>query len=83
MLRNYTRYIQHTLVREDALNNKKIKGSPTGKKGRQIIRPEQWDMKSRPAGTMSAVLGVGEITRLSTVSRRKEYFGEENSVSLS
>eukprot|EP00972_Heterocapsa_arctica_P002509 364167-Heterocapsa_arctica.AAC.1 len=39
MLRNYIRYIQHTLVREDALKNKKIKGSP--KKGRQIIRPEQ------------------------------------------
>eukprot|EP00972_Heterocapsa_arctica_P067633 9985333-Heterocapsa_arctica.AAC.1 len=41
MLRNYIRYIQHTLVREDALNNKNIKGSPTGKKGRQMIRPEQ------------------------------------------
>eukprot|EP00972_Heterocapsa_arctica_P035822 5269493-Heterocapsa_arctica.AAC.1 len=41
MLSNYIIYIQHTLVREDALNNKKIKGSSTGKKGRQIIRPEQ------------------------------------------
>eukprot|EP00972_Heterocapsa_arctica_P031846 4691769-Heterocapsa_arctica.AAC.1 len=41
VLRNYIRYIQHTLVREDALKNKKIKGSPTVKKGRQIIRPEQ------------------------------------------
>eukprot|EP00972_Heterocapsa_arctica_P010651 1563173-Heterocapsa_arctica.AAC.1 len=41
MLRNYIRYIQHTLVRDDALKNKQIKGSPTGKKGRQLIRPEQ------------------------------------------
>eukprot|EP00972_Heterocapsa_arctica_P078948 11641023-Heterocapsa_arctica.AAC.1 len=30
MLRTYIRYIQHTLVREDALKNKKIKGSPHG-----------------------------------------------------
>eukprot|EP00972_Heterocapsa_arctica_P006970 1020053-Heterocapsa_arctica.AAC.1 len=41
MLRNYVRYIQHTLFREDELKHKKIKGSPTGEKGRQIIRPEQ------------------------------------------
>eukprot|EP00972_Heterocapsa_arctica_P000247 35359-Heterocapsa_arctica.AAC.1 len=41
MLRNYIRHIQHVLVWEDALKNKHIKGSPTGKIGRQIIRPEQ------------------------------------------
>eukprot|EP00972_Heterocapsa_arctica_P109793 16165087-Heterocapsa_arctica.AAC.1 len=41
MLNNYLIYITHPLVREDALDNTKIKGSPTGTKGRQIIRPEQ------------------------------------------
>eukprot|EP00972_Heterocapsa_arctica_P021480 3161465-Heterocapsa_arctica.AAC.1 len=41
MLNDYIKYIQHTLVREDALNIKQIKGSPTGKKGRQLIIPEQ------------------------------------------
>eukprot|EP00972_Heterocapsa_arctica_P033746 4966159-Heterocapsa_arctica.AAC.1 len=29
MLRNYARSIQHTLVREEALKHKQIKGSPT------------------------------------------------------
>eukprot|EP00972_Heterocapsa_arctica_P068835 10172680-Heterocapsa_arctica.AAC.1 len=29
MLRNYIRYVQHTLVREDALKHNNIKGSPT------------------------------------------------------
>eukprot|EP00972_Heterocapsa_arctica_P006534 956277-Heterocapsa_arctica.AAC.1 len=45
MLNNYISYIQHSLVRADALNNKKIKGTPTGTKGRPIIIPEQMGHK--------------------------------------
>eukprot|EP00972_Heterocapsa_arctica_P075877 11192435-Heterocapsa_arctica.AAC.1 len=41
MVNTYINYIHNTLVREDALNNKKIKGNPTGIKGRQIIKPER------------------------------------------
>eukprot|EP00972_Heterocapsa_arctica_P100134 14765838-Heterocapsa_arctica.AAC.1 len=40
-LKNYIIYINHPLVRTYALYNKKIKGTPPGTKGRQIIRPEQ------------------------------------------
>eukprot|EP00972_Heterocapsa_arctica_P082627 12174841-Heterocapsa_arctica.AAC.1 len=50
MLRNYIRYIQHTLVREDAFNNNNIKGPPTGKKGRHIIRPEQMGHEVQTCG---------------------------------
>eukprot|EP00972_Heterocapsa_arctica_P106269 15655441-Heterocapsa_arctica.AAC.1 len=50
MLINYIIYIQHTLVREGALTNKKIKGSPTGKKGRQIIRPEHMGHEVQTCG---------------------------------
>eukprot|EP00972_Heterocapsa_arctica_P100258 14784482-Heterocapsa_arctica.AAC.1 len=41
VLNNYLIYITHPFVRKDALDNKKIKGTPPGTKGRQIIRPEQ------------------------------------------
>eukprot|EP00972_Heterocapsa_arctica_P067648 9987577-Heterocapsa_arctica.AAC.1 len=48
MLNNYLIYITHPFVREDASDNNKIKGTPTGTKGRQIIRPEhKWVMKFR------------------------------------
>eukprot|EP00972_Heterocapsa_arctica_P076141 11231682-Heterocapsa_arctica.AAC.1 len=50
MLINYVIYIQHTLVREDALKINKIKGSPTGKKGRQIIIPEQMGHEVQTCG---------------------------------
>eukprot|EP00972_Heterocapsa_arctica_P040327 5941671-Heterocapsa_arctica.AAC.1 len=32
MLRTYIKSIQHASIKEDAIKNKKIKGSPTGKK---------------------------------------------------
>eukprot|EP00972_Heterocapsa_arctica_P027760 4082111-Heterocapsa_arctica.AAC.1 len=35
---------------EDALNNKKIKGSPIGKKGRHIIIPEQMGHEVQTCG---------------------------------
>eukprot|EP00972_Heterocapsa_arctica_P068289 10090445-Heterocapsa_arctica.AAC.1 len=79
MLRNYIIYIQHTLVREDAFKNNNIKGSPTINKADKLSDLNKWDMMSNPAGTMSTVLGVGVIPRLSTVSRRKESSGEDNS----
>eukprot|EP00972_Heterocapsa_arctica_P038814 5719191-Heterocapsa_arctica.AAC.1 len=41
MIKNYLKYITHPLVRKDALENKKVKDTPTGVKGRQIITPEQ------------------------------------------
>eukprot|EP00972_Heterocapsa_arctica_P102214 15061508-Heterocapsa_arctica.AAC.1 len=41
LLKNYITYINHPLVRKDTLDNKKIKGTPTGTKCRPIIRPEQ------------------------------------------
>eukprot|EP00972_Heterocapsa_arctica_P084638 12466599-Heterocapsa_arctica.AAC.2 len=63
MLNNYIRYIQDTLVREDALNNKKIKGSPTGKKGRQIIIPEQMGHEVQTCGDYEYCLGCGRTTK--------------------
>eukprot|EP00972_Heterocapsa_arctica_P044051 6503819-Heterocapsa_arctica.AAC.1 len=63
MLRNYVIYIQHTLVRDDALKNKKIKGSPTGKKGKQIIRPEQMGHEVHICGDYEYCLGCGRNTR--------------------
>eukprot|EP00972_Heterocapsa_arctica_P025053 3691216-Heterocapsa_arctica.AAC.1 len=57
MLRNYIRYIQHTLATEDALKNKQIKGSPAG--GRQIIRPEQMGHEGQICGDYDYCLGCG------------------------
>eukprot|EP00972_Heterocapsa_arctica_P111464 16409772-Heterocapsa_arctica.AAC.1 len=63
MMRTYIKYIQHTLVREDALKNKKIKGSPTDKKGRQIIRPEQMGHDVQTSGVYEYCLGCGRETQ--------------------
>eukprot|EP00972_Heterocapsa_arctica_P015268 2249503-Heterocapsa_arctica.AAC.1 len=54
MLRNYIKYIQHTLVRGDALKYKKIKGSPTGKKGRHEVQT---------CGDCEYCLGCGRTTK--------------------
>eukprot|EP00972_Heterocapsa_arctica_P090839 13404047-Heterocapsa_arctica.AAC.1 len=59
MLTNYIRYIQHTLVRGDAPNNKHIKGTPTGKEGRQIIRPELMGHEVQTCGDYEYCLGCG------------------------
>eukprot|EP00972_Heterocapsa_arctica_P034875 5133764-Heterocapsa_arctica.AAC.1 len=59
----YIRYIQHTLVREDALNNEMIKGSPTGKKGRHIIIPEQMGHEVQTCGDYEYCLGCGRTTK--------------------
>ncbi len=58
-MKTYIKYIQHTLVREDALKNKKVKGSPTGKKGRPIIRPEQMGQVVQTSGVYEYCLGCG------------------------
>eukprot|EP00972_Heterocapsa_arctica_P013933 2052680-Heterocapsa_arctica.AAC.1 len=63
MLRNSIIYIQHTLVREDALKNKNIKGSPTGKKGKRIIRPEQMGHEVQTCGDCEYCLGRGRNTK--------------------
>eukprot|EP00972_Heterocapsa_arctica_P050956 7490611-Heterocapsa_arctica.AAC.1 len=59
-------------------NTRRSKVHPQGRKADRSSDLNKWDIKSRPAGTMSTVLDVGEIPRLSTVSRRKECFGGEN-----
>eukprot|EP00972_Heterocapsa_arctica_P070080 10351228-Heterocapsa_arctica.AAC.1 len=71
MLRNYIRYIQHTLVREYALNNKKIKGSPLGRKADKSSGQNKWDMRFISVGITSTVLDVGGTPRPSTAFRRK------------
>eukprot|EP00972_Heterocapsa_arctica_P037520 5524320-Heterocapsa_arctica.AAC.1 len=63
VLRNYIIYIQHTLVREDALEHKHIKGSPTGKKGRQIVRPEQMGHEVQTCDDYEYCLGRGRTTK--------------------
>eukprot|EP00972_Heterocapsa_arctica_P052350 7700367-Heterocapsa_arctica.AAC.1 len=45
MLKKYIIYITHPLVIKYALENKYIKGTPTGTKGRQFIMPEQMGHK--------------------------------------
>eukprot|EP00972_Heterocapsa_arctica_P037216 5480209-Heterocapsa_arctica.AAC.1 len=55
------------------------KAHPQERKADKLSDLNKWGMMSRPAGNMSTVLGVGVIPRLSTVSRRKEFSGEENS----
>eukprot|EP00972_Heterocapsa_arctica_P018660 2758476-Heterocapsa_arctica.AAC.1 len=57
---------------------RRSKVHPLERKADRSSDPNKWDMKSRPVGTVSTVLDVGEIPRLSTASRRKEFFGEEN-----
>eukprot|EP00972_Heterocapsa_arctica_P109346 16100934-Heterocapsa_arctica.AAC.1 len=82
MLRNYIRYIQHTLVREDALNNKK-KALPQVRKADRSSDQSKWDMKSKLAVTTKTALGVDVLPRLSTAPRQREFSGEDNTVNLS
>eukprot|EP00972_Heterocapsa_arctica_P054489 8029539-Heterocapsa_arctica.AAC.1 len=56
---------------------KRSKVHPLGRKADRSLDLNKWDMKSRPAGTMSTALDVGETTKLSAVSRQQECFGEE------
>eukprot|EP00972_Heterocapsa_arctica_P082314 12130235-Heterocapsa_arctica.AAC.1 len=74
MLRNYIRYIQHTLVREDALKHKKIKGFPTGMKGRQIIRPEQMGHEVQTCDDYEYCLGCGRTTKAKHSTSAKRVF---------
>eukprot|EP00972_Heterocapsa_arctica_P084242 12411227-Heterocapsa_arctica.AAC.1 len=41
MMTTYIKYIKNLLVKEDAENHKKIKGTKTGAVGRPTIQPEQ------------------------------------------
>eukprot|EP00972_Heterocapsa_arctica_P055956 8253309-Heterocapsa_arctica.AAC.1 len=78
MLRTYIRYIQHTLVREDALKHKRIKGSPTGKKGRQIIRPEQMGHGVQTNGDYEYCLGCGRTSKAKyDKSAKRVFWGRE------
>eukprot|EP00972_Heterocapsa_arctica_P079562 11724996-Heterocapsa_arctica.AAC.1 len=83
MLRNYIRYIQHTLVREDDLKTKRSKAHPRERKADNSSSQNKWDMKCRSVGIMSIVLDVDETPRPSTAFWRKEFSGEENTVSQS
>eukprot|EP00972_Heterocapsa_arctica_P099962 14741298-Heterocapsa_arctica.AAC.1 len=74
MLRTYISYIHHTLVRDDALKNKKIKGSPTGKKGRQIIKPDQMSHDVQVCGDYEYCLGCGRETQAKHIASAKRIF---------
>eukprot|EP00972_Heterocapsa_arctica_P007677 1118590-Heterocapsa_arctica.AAC.1 len=74
MLKNYVIYIQHTLVREDAFINTQIKGSPAGKKGRQIIRPEQMGHEVQTCGDYEYCLGCGRTTKAKHCTSAKKVF---------
>eukprot|EP00972_Heterocapsa_arctica_P063092 9308820-Heterocapsa_arctica.AAC.1 len=63
MMRTNIKYIQHAAVREDAIKNKKIQGSPTGKKGRQIIKPEQMGHNVQVIGLYEYCLDCGRETK--------------------
>eukprot|EP00972_Heterocapsa_arctica_P047911 7067502-Heterocapsa_arctica.AAC.1 len=63
MLKNYIVYINHPLVRKDALYYNKIKGTPTGTKGRHIIRPEQMGHEVNICGDSEYCLGCGRSTK--------------------
>eukprot|EP00972_Heterocapsa_arctica_P008160 1193067-Heterocapsa_arctica.AAC.1 len=78
MLRNYIRYIQHTFVREDSIKNKQIKGSPTGKKGIQIIRPERMGHEVQTCGDYEYCLGCGQNTKAKrSISAKKVFWRRE------
>eukprot|EP00972_Heterocapsa_arctica_P025761 3790485-Heterocapsa_arctica.AAC.1 len=59
MLNIYISYVQRSLVRADALKNTHIKGTPTGTKGRQIIRPEQMGHEVQTCGDYECCLECG------------------------
>eukprot|EP00972_Heterocapsa_arctica_P065625 9685467-Heterocapsa_arctica.AAC.1 len=63
MLRNYIIYINHPDVRKYALDNKSIKGTPTGTKGIHIIRPEQMGHEVQTCGDYEYCLGCGRSTK--------------------
>eukprot|EP00972_Heterocapsa_arctica_P074546 11002660-Heterocapsa_arctica.AAC.1 len=63
MIKNYLKYITHPLVRKDVIENKKIKGTPTSIKGRQIITPEQMGHDVEICGEYEYCLGCGRTTK--------------------
>ncbi len=78
MVKTYIKYIQHTAVREDALNNKKVKGSPTGKKGRQIITPAQMGHKVQTSTDYEYCLDCGRETKTCRSTNDKIIFWRRN-----
>eukprot|EP00972_Heterocapsa_arctica_P115684 16449172-Heterocapsa_arctica.AAC.2 len=82
MLRNNIIYIQHTLVREDALKRKISKAHPQERKADKSSGQNKWHTKCRSVEIMSIVLDVDETPKQNTVSRQKEFSGGENTSCL-
>eukprot|EP00972_Heterocapsa_arctica_P025225 3716929-Heterocapsa_arctica.AAC.1 len=51
MINAYSIYITNSLIKKDISVNVKIKGTPSGKKGRPSIRPEQSGHDVKISGT--------------------------------
>eukprot|EP00972_Heterocapsa_arctica_P112660 16433016-Heterocapsa_arctica.AAC.1 len=63
MLKKSIIYITHPLVITYALDNKQIKGTPTGTNGRQIMMPERMGHEVRISGDYEYCLGCGRTTK--------------------
>eukprot|EP00972_Heterocapsa_arctica_P037977 5589755-Heterocapsa_arctica.AAC.1 len=74
MIKNYLKYITHPVVRKDDLENKKIKGTPTCIKGRQIITPEQMGHDVKICGEYEYCLSCGRTTKAKHDTSAKRVF---------
>eukprot|EP00972_Heterocapsa_arctica_P043183 6366784-Heterocapsa_arctica.AAC.1 len=71
MINTYKKYTTNPLVRKHIEINVKIKGTPSGKKGRPSIRPEQLGHDVTISGDFKCCLGCGRSTTATRVERAK------------
>eukprot|EP00972_Heterocapsa_arctica_P085873 12655084-Heterocapsa_arctica.AAC.1 len=70
----YTRYINNPLVRKDAEENKKVKGTKTGAVGRPSILPEQVGHEVKICGDFEYCLGCGRSTKAKHIDTAQHVF---------
>eukprot|EP00972_Heterocapsa_arctica_P084148 12396458-Heterocapsa_arctica.AAC.1 len=74
MISTYTRYINNPLVRKDAEDNKKVKGTKTGAVGRPSILLEQLGHDVRICGDTEYCLACGRSTKAKHIDTAKHVF---------
>eukprot|EP00972_Heterocapsa_arctica_P081693 12041248-Heterocapsa_arctica.AAC.1 len=68
----YTRYINNPLVRKDAEDHEKVKGTKTGAVGRPTILPE---IMLKYVETLNIVLDAAEAQKQSILTRQNMFSG--------
>ena len=72
IMKTYIKYINRPEVKEDSLNNKKIKGAPTGKRGRTNITSKDNGHAVQTNGTYEYCVLCGSSTKATHPNTNKQ-----------